>query len=444
MRSLALVLLATWPITAAAQTSPPVVLQDFRLVDGTGAAPRDHVSLLISNGKITQIISGGQTSPAWLQNATVINLSGETVMPGLIAGHAHLGLTEGAASGPQAYTVDNIERQLSQYERYGVTTMISLGMNKDIIYQLRAEQEKGELGGATILTADRGIGTPGGVPAVKVGPDQLYRPATPEEARKDVDEMAARHPNLIKVWVDTNFRTLPPPNPAVYGAVIDEAHKQHLRVAAHVFYLEDARRLVADGVDILAHSVRDQEVDDAFIQSLKQKHVYYIPTLQLEESFFVYADHPAWMNVPFFQNAINPALNTLLNSDAYKQKVNGDKTTPLHKAALKTAMANLKKLNDSGVAVAFGTDSGATPFRIAGWAEHRELQLMVEAGMKPLQAIHCATGVNAEMLQLTGTTGTVSEGEAADLLVLNGDPTVDILNTERIAMVFHHGQQIKR
>ena len=256
--------------------------------------------------------------------------------------------------------------------------------------------------------------------------------------------MAARHANLIKVWGDDNFHTLPEPNPSVYAAVIDEGHKHHLRVAAHVFYLEDARRLVADGIDILAHSVRDEPVDDSFIQLLKQKHVYYIPTLQLEESFFGYASHPAWMDSPFFQQAINPALNQLLNSAAYRQKVQQDKTTPLHEAALKTAMANLKKLSDSGVAVAFGTDSGATPFRIAGWAEHRELQLMVESGLTPLQAIHCATQVNAEMLQISDKTGTVEEGKAADLLVLDSDPSADILNTERIAMVFHNGHQAKR
>lgn len=444
VRLLRFALCAVYTIAAAAQTgSSPVLLQDVRLIDGTGAAPRNHVSLLISQGKIARIVFDQSTSTL-PKNVIVLKLSGKAVIPGLIAGHAHLGLTEGAISGPDAYNVPNIEHQLMQYERYGVTTMISLGMNKDIIYQLREEQQKGELGGATILTADRGIGTPGGVPAVKVGPDQLYRPATPEAARKDVDEMASRHPDLIKVWVDDNFHTLPEPNPSVYGAVIDEAHKQHLKVAAHVFYLSDAKRLVADGVDILAHSVRDQEVDDGFIQALKQKHVYYIPTLQLEESFFVYADHPAWMDDRFFQQAANPALSQLLNSAAYKQKVNDDKNTPLHKAALKTAMANLKKLHDAGVAIAFGTDSGATPFRIAGWAEHRELQLMVEAGMKPVEAIHSATAVNAEMLQLTGTTGTISEGEAADLVVLDADPSDDILNSERIAIVFHNGREVKR
>lgn len=440
----AFAVLAIYSVTATAQTEPaPVILQDVRLIDGTGAPPLDHVSLLISHGKITSIaLSGGR--PKWPKQANVLRLSGKTVMPGLIAGHAHLGLTKGTASGAGNYTVDNIKRQLAQYERYGVTTMISLGMNKDLLYRLRAAQEKGELGGATILTADRGVGTPGGVPPVNVGPDQVYRPATPEQARKDVQEMAARDPNLLKVWVDDNFHKLPEPKPAVYAALIEEAHQRHLRVAAHVFYLADAKRLVQDGVDILAHSIRDQEVDTAILSSLKEKKVYYIPTLQLEESFFGYADHPPWMDSVFFRGAVNPALQAMLNSAGYKQKVRSDPTTALHEAAFKTAMLNLKKIQANGVPVAFGTDSGANAFRIAGWAEHRELQLMVEAGMTPLEAIRSATAINAKMLQIDEKTGTVSEGKAADLVVLDSDPSADIHSTEKIAMVFHNGRQVKR
>ncbi len=443
---LALSSLAALAQTGSAPAQPTnmaVVLQDVRLIDGTGAAPLDHVSILISDGKINKIATGGKTRN-WPKDATVLQLSGKTVMPGLIAGHAHLGLTKGTASGAGNYTAGNVKSQLAQYERYGVTTIISLGLNKDLLYRLRAGQEKGELGGATILTADRGIGTPGGVPAVNVGPDQVYRPATPEQARKDVQEMAARDPNVIKVWVDDNFHKSPEPNPPVYAAAIDEAHKQHFKAAAHVFYLDDAKRLVQDGVDILAHSIRDQEADTAILSSLKEKNVYYIPTLQLEESFFAYADHPAWMDSPFFRQAVSPALRQMLNSPAYKQKVAQDQTTPLHQAAFKTAMLNAKKVHDNGIPIAFGTDSGANPFRIPGWAEHRELQLMVEAGMTPMEALRSATEVNARMLQINEKTGTISEGKAADLVVLDADPSVDIHNTEKIAMVFHNGRKVKR
>ena len=423
---------------AQAQTDT-FVLQDVRLIDGTGKPARDHVSIVIAKGRITKISSGNAT----LRGATILKLSGKTVMPGIINGHGHLGLTSGTTVSPDNFTRETIEKQLSQYQRYGVTTMISLGMNKDALYQLIKQQEEGTVDGATALTADRGMGVPDGVPPVKVGPDQVYRPATPEQARQDVREMAARHPSLIKMWVDTNLNKLPAPNPAVYGAAIDEAHKLQMRVAAHVFYLADAKHLLADHVDILAHSIRDMPIDAGTVDAIKNGGVYYIPTLQLEESFFGYADHPAWMDTQFFHDAANDDLWKQLNSDAYKQKVKDDPTTPVHRKALETASSNLKLLHDAGVHVAFGTDSGANPFRIAGFAEHRELQLMVAAGLTPLQAIQCATQETARMLGIDKQTGTAETGNYADLLVLDADPSSNIENTEKIAMVFHRGKKVK-
>ncbi|MGA8026609.1 MAG: amidohydrolase family protein [Bryobacteraceae bacterium] len=445
MKLFALAAIAIYTLPALGQTSSgSILLQDVRLIDGTGAAPKDHASILIENGRISQVFTG--TNVALRDpNAQVLKLSGKTVIPGLINAHGHLGLTQGTSVSAAEYTPENITRQLAQYERYGVTTVMSLGMNKDLLYQLRSEQEKGDLGGPTILTADRGIGTPGGVPAVQVGPDQIYRPATPEEARADVREMAQRAPNLIKVWVDDNLHKLPDPKPAVYAAAIDEAHKQHLRVAAHVFYLADAKRLLQDGVDILAHSIRDQEIDPETVSLIKSKKVYYIPTLQLEESFFVYGGHSAWMDTPFFKNAMDPELAEILGSASYKQGVQRDKTTPIHKAALQTAMMNIARLRDAGAGdlIAFGTDSGANPFRIHGFAEHRELQLMVQSGMTPLEAIHAATAVNAQMLHMSEKTGSIEVTKQADLIVLDGDPSLDIANTEKINMVFYKGQQVK-
>ena len=255
--------------------------------------------------------------------------------------------------------------------------------------------------------------------------------------------MASRDPNLIKIWVDDSLGKLPKQKPDVYAAATDETHKQHLRIAAHVYYLADAKRLIEDGVDILAHSVRDQELDADTISMIKNKNVYYIPTLQLEESFYVYAENPPWMQSAFFKTALSPELQAELNSPAYKTKIQSDKATPVHKQALQTAMVNVRKLLDAGAPIAFGTDSGANPYRIQGFAEQRELELLVQAGMTRLQAIHSATGVNAKMLHLDNKTGTVEKGKQADLLVLDADPMDDITNTRKIVSVFHNGSQLK-
>src|SRR6202000_367784 len=133
--------------------STSFVLQDVRLIDGTGHAPVDHVSVVVRNGKIVSASAGSVAA----QGVKVYRLSSKTVMPGLVNGHGHVGLVKGASVAPSNYTGVNVMHQLIQYENYGITTTISLGMNKDLLYKLRSDQEKGNEPGATVLTAGRGI-----------------------------------------------------------------------------------------------------------------------------------------------------------------------------------------------------------------------------------------------------------------------------------------------
>ncbi len=432
-----LMMLAVW---TSALSAAVIVIPDVTVIDGSGGVPLQHATVIIEDSKIREI----RTSPYKPQRGErVLHFEGKFVMPGLISAHSHLGLVDGTTTKSENYNEANIERQLKQYEEYGVTTVMSLGLNKDLLYQLRDEQRAGKLGGAAILMAGRGIGVPGGVPGLNVGSDQVYRPKTPEEAQRAVREMAAHHPDIIKTWVDDNLGKLPRPNFEVEAAVIDEAHKQGLKVAAHVFYLADAKKLVSDGVDVLAHSVRDKPVDNEFIRLIKQHGTVYIPTLQLEEAFFIYPDKPDWIKSPFFLNALQPSVRDMLLSPEFAAKVQSDPATIEHRQFLATAEQNLKKLADAGVTIGFGTDSGATPTRIAGFAEHRELQLTVEAGLRPAQAIHSATSVNASFLAIPQT-GTLAAGKQADVLVLDADPLSEIENTEKIAAVIHNGSVVSR
>jgi imidazolonepropionase-like amidohydrolase len=415
-----------------------VLLRDVRLIDGTGAPPREHVSLLLRDGRIEKI---GETMivPKGVQ---VRELLGKTVMPGLISAHSHLGLiVDDAESSATGYTRENVTAQLKQFERYGVTTILSLGLNRDLVYELREGQRAGRLGGATIFTAGRGIGVPGGAPPLPAAADQIYRPATAEEARRDVDELAAHRADMVKIWVDRLHGAAPEMTPEIYKAVIDEAHQKHVRVAAHEYALEDARQLVADGVDVLAHSVRDQVVDDGFVQAMKQHKVWYVPTFTVDESFFVYAGRPAFMQTKFFQEAAGPKLMARFDAAGYAEKIDQDAQTVQHRKDFAVGQQNLKKLFDAGVNVGFGTDSGALPGRIPGFAEHRELELMVEAGLTPMQAIAAATGENAKLLH-TPDRGTIAVGKRADLLVLDADPLTDIRNTRKIFAVYHEGRSV--
>ncbi|MHC1481109.1 amidohydrolase family protein [Frateuria aurantia] len=417
-----------------------IALLHANLIDGTGGPAQPDTTILIEGSNISAV--GPSRSIAVGPDALRIDLHGKSVLPGLISDHSHLGQTDGDSSGPQNYNRANLVRELKQWQRYGVTTVTSLGLNAPLFYQLQPLAHQGTLGGADFFGADRGIGVPDGAPPMDEAADQLYRPATATEARADVDAMAARHPSLIKVWVDDFHHSVPKKMPPeIYDAVIDEAHRDGLRVAAHVYYLADAKRLVADGADVLAHGVRDEPVDQAFIDLLKQHATWYIATLQLDESFYIYAQQPHWMQSPFFLAGVQPALNQLFHSDTWRAKALAPATLAVNEHSLATNEANLYRLYRAGVKIGFGTDSGATPLRIPGFAEHRELHLMVDAGFTPSQAIQMATSNASRLLQLTDR-GVVAKGKRADLLIVDGDPSHDIDAIDHIDSVWEQGQQV--
>jgi imidazolonepropionase-like amidohydrolase len=293
--------------------------------------------------------------------------------------------------------------------------------------------------------ADRGFGTVDSFPPVSMGilDTQVYRPTTPEEARAQVRETAQRHPDLIKIWVDDSRHTMRAKmNPEVYKAIIDEAHANGLRVAAHVFYLEDAKSLVGDSVDIIAHGVRDTAVDPDFVKSIKGRGAWYIPTLSLDESFYIFAEHPEWLQQPLLRRALEPSLAKQLTDPAWRTKtLNDAKALAAQKQAVATNMKNVKALFDAGVNIGFGTDSGATPLRIAGFAEHRELKLLNDSGLTPLQAIQTATKNAAALLHLDDR-GVIAPDKLADLLLVDGDPSKDITAIDNIDTVWRRGKKV--
>lgn len=417
------------------------VLRDARVIDGTGAAPREHTSVVIEGERIRWV--GPDSELVVPAHAQQHSLTGKTLVPGLISAHSHLGMVSGTSVNAANGTRANILQQLAQYEAYGVTTVTSLGFNGSVFYALAPELHRGALPGADIFGADRGIGLSLGAPPVEAGPANLQRVDSEQSARAAVDEAAARHPDLIKIWVDDFRGSLPKMDPSIYRAIIDQAHSKQLRVAAHVFYLEDAKLLVAAGVDMLAHGVRDRPVDEELIAGLRERGVWYVPTLGLDETFYLYAREPQWLKRPFLQHALSPALRAQLEDPAWREKILADtqKLRVDEQAALMN-QRNLRALYEAGVAIGFGTDSGATPLRIPGFAEHRELQLMVSAGLTPSAALRIATSQTAELLGL-GDRGRIAAGLLADLIVVNGDPTHAIDALSRIEAVWHRGQRVR-
>ena len=415
------------------------VLTNVTIIDGTGGPAQHNRTVVIKGDRIQSISAGHEHTPS---SAKVIDLHGQTIMPLIINTHGHLGLTKGSTQSAANQTDENIRHQLLRYQEYGVGAILSMGTDGKRFAEIREESRRGALPGADVYTAGMGFGAKNGVPPAAMGFTEVFRPETPAEARSEVAQQAPKRPDFIKVWVDDFWGRYPKMSPEIYGAIIDEAHKNGLRVAAHVYHLEDARLLVADGVDVLAHSIRDADVDDALIAEMKKRNVAYIPTLSLDDFAFAYGDSPKWVEDPFFTAALDPGMLEMITSPEYIAKVQSNKVTALEQAALPQAMRNLKKIYDAGILVAAGTDSGATPIRIRGFAEHVELALMVQAGLTPIQAITVATLNAAKLLHIEDQYGMLTAGKKANFIVLEKDPSQDIHNTQTIRAVWKDGNKV--
>ena len=424
---------------AVSASAGTVVIQGARLIDGTGRPPIEN-SVLVIEGRTIRA-AGKMGAVRIPRGAQIVDVRGKTIIPLFINLHGHLGLTIGLEQSAANYTEANIRSQLEKFLAYGVGTVVSLGSDQDLIYKLRDAQRAGSLAGARIYTAGRGFGVKDGYPPTLANAQDRNRPDNPEEARAEVRGLALLHPDFVKIWVDDEFGHLPKMKPGIYSAIIDEAHRHRLRVVAHVFYLADAKSLIEAGVDGLGHSIRDQEVDRELIEKMKARKVFEVPTLVRDESTFAFAEEPKWLDDPFFKVGLEPQALATLRSPAFIERFRANPNLSKCRAAFEMAERNLKTLFDAGVKIGFGTDSGP-PLRFQGYFEHRELQLMVESGLKPMQAIVASTRASAEILGARDF-GTLEPGKQADLMVLDSDPLEDIRNTEKLSAVWQGGKAFK-
>jgi imidazolonepropionase-like amidohydrolase len=196
---------------------------------------------------------------------------------------------------------------------------------------------------------------------------------------------------------------------------------------------------VRAGVDVVAHGVRDKPVDAEFIDMMKARSVWYVSTIVLDYTNFIFADQPPWMGEPFLQRALHPAVRAQFDDPVYRERTLAMPATAKNRAAVATNKQNLKTLQDAGVQIGFGSDSGVG-LRIPGVAEHLELALMVESGLTPMQAITNATSNAAKLLKLDDR-GVLATGKLADLLVVDADPIADIANSRKIHAVWHRGKK---
>ena len=395
-----------------------------RVIDGTGRPAMERATIVFRNGRI-DAVGPNVAVPA---GATRVDLAGKTVMPGMVEAHGHVqkGLD---ASVPVR---EDLLNQLRMYASYGVTTVMSLGATPDDEReQLRLRDEQDG------ITLDRArLYTSGG---------SVRRWKTPEESRKDTNRVADLKVDIIKFHFDD------PPNVIMdaptWGAVVEEAQKRGLRTAPHIFYLKDAKASVEKGVNALAHSVRDLDMDAALLAEMKKRDVGLIPTLTREVTVFAYEETPAWFKDPFFLKGMSLYKQhvALVTDPAYQLKTKNDPLAQSIKKALVQAQKNLKLASDAGITIGFGTDSGVpnpTTFgRFQGYLEHMELELMVASGLTPMQTLVAATSGSAKIIQREQV-GTIAQGKNADFLVLDANPLDNIRNTRQINSIWIAGRRL--
>src|SRR5499427_5915948 len=301
------------PAPQAQATAPAVALVNARIIDGTGRAPIDKGTIVLVNGRIDAV--GPSSSVKIPAGAQRLDESGRTIVPGFINAHAHLNVERNATLPVR----DDLVRRLKTYAMYGITSTVSLGstMADEMTgFDLMHEQDHPALDRARLYTA--------GLNAIG---------KTPEEARASVDRLAGLHAHVIKFHINGNPNDM---NRPTWSAIIDESHKKGLKASVHIFYHKDAEASVDDGVDILAHSIRDQDVTPGLIAKLKQKNIAYIPTLTRDLSVFVYETTPAFLSEPFFQRGMSLYKEQvpLVSSAEFQDKVKKDPNTEVIRKAL--------------------------------------------------------------------------------------------------------------
>jgi imidazolonepropionase-like amidohydrolase len=409
-------------VQAGAQAPEVRVFTGFTLIDGTGADPVPDAVLVVQGNRVAAAGPAATTSAP--DDAERFDLAGRFVIPGLVNAHGHVGSTVGLEARPEGLSEDNLRRQLSLYARYGVTTVVSLGDEGDAGFRLRDRNSRPDLDRARLFLA-------GPVIAAK----------TPDEARAAVDKAAELRPDWIKIRVDDNLGTAARMPPEVYRAVIARAHEHGLRVAAHIFYLEDAKELLRAGVDYIAHSVRDQAVDAELIALLRARDVCVSPTLMREVSTFVYESRPAFFDDPFFTREVDPQVIATLGDPERQAAVAKSRPAQLYKKGLEVARRNAGALHAAGVRIAAGTDTGP-PARFQGYFEHLELEELVRAGLTPEGALIAATADAARCVGLGDEVGVLQPERFADFVVLTRNPLEDIRHTRTVESVWIGGRKV--
>ena len=452
-----------------AETADITVFEGARLITGEPTAPIENSAFIVENNQFTQVGRRGEVQvPA---GATRVDLTGKTVMPAKVDMHGHLGYENviEETTSKENFTRENLIDHLERYAYLGFSAVVSIadlgereimpGDHLDLFQAPRDPrmpntgrfpwgdvpfrvQEEVIPNAALFRTAGQGMSWPGaGAGGHPSRNDVMYPVTTEEEARRAVQDNVKNKVAFVKIWVDDRAGRLKTLTPPLYGAILDEARKHNVPVAAHTVKLADAKELYKAGLEGAVHlPVRGGEVpDDEFITIIRER--------------VANSDRPIWFTDHGNLTALGPQVwdDPLLWEMLSREQVERqqgeaiERMTPeaVERARQESeAMGQVAKtLINAGMKLVFGSDNGAAG-RGFGWYNQMELESWVTMGFTPAEAIVMATRDTAEVAGIN--TGVVAMGKSADFIVLDANPLENIANTRRINKVYLRGQEVDR
>jgi putative heme-binding domain-containing protein len=398
-----------------------------KLIDGAGGPPVEDSVVIVENGRIRA--AGARTQVAVSPESTRVDAAGKVIIPGLIDMHCHY-----------FASLEEVKKYLLVQLRWGVTTTRSAGTDSPEAVALMHEAKQGKFPAPRVYTSGFGFTHPQGAPAVTAN---INRPASEREARAAVRTLAAQKVDFIKIWVEGGGGRTPKIAPEIRAAIVDEAGKHGIPVVAHVTAVEDLRQLADLGVTDFLHTPRDAPASPELIAYARSKALSFTPTLANMESGWHYYENPKLLENPMLQDAFYPKGWARVTDRELRDRQLAAPDLGARKAGVQQAYRFIRAMSEAGVRVLTGSDTGAelspVPF---GGGTHREIEMLVEAGLTPMAAIRAATFDSARVLTRTADPdfGVLRPGKAADLVLLDADPTVDVRNLGRIHKVMRAGQ----
>jgi imidazolonepropionase-like amidohydrolase len=443
------------PASAQAPSAEGVkIFEGARLITGDGRPPIEDSAFVIENTQFTRVGKRGQVQAP--RGAARIDLTGKTVIPAKVDLHGHFGYQHDVdgTMAKEYFTRDNLVDHLQRLAYYGVSATIGIGdlVDRSDLHGGRTNWGDVPLrvrdqiipGAALFRTAGTGIAWPGsGANGHPSRMDVPYPVTTVEEARAAVDDNVRIKPEFIKIWVDDRGGRTKKLTPPLYLAVIEEAHKLNVPVAAHNVTLADAKQLMRAGVEGWLHlPVRDGEVPDEELLAIIRDRIARKdrPNLWFNPGAgWTASSRETWDDL-LLRDTVPPRQIQELWGD-YLAKLTPESVERARRRLKQVGAENALKLRAAGMKIVLGSDTGQTRFFI-GWMGQLEMENWVWMGLTPMEAIVAATRDSAEMAHLN--TGLIAPGKSADFTVLNANPLDDIGNTRRIDRVYLRGQEVDR